>query len=386
MSEHDDIDFDFFGDSEPEPPKKRLVRRPSGPRDGGGPTPPRHPAGPPHAGAPIMRLVSLVAFAIALILILVFAVRSCENSSETAAYKDYMDSVAKVASDSHSVGQSLSNLLARQDLSEATVEKNLKGLISQQAIDIQQASKLTPPGPLRHQHEQMLEALQLRENSLTGLLAVFKKTASKHGSTATTKAAVELSKQMIRGLASDVLWQDMFVTASQNVLKREGISGVSPPSSVFVSDPALATINSLGVVWQRFHGVQNPTNTSGSVHGTNIAYVKILPSGKQLSEGLIQTIKTSAQLSFAVGVENGGDFTEENITVTLKIGQKPTPIVKKLKISQIYSKTQQEVVFRGPFSISDLINKVPVTVDVTPVTGETNRSNNTATYEVRFSF
>jgi len=99
MSEHDDIDFDFFGDSAPEPPKKRLVRRPTGPRDGGG-SPPRHPAGPPHSTTPIVRLVSLIAFAIALILILIFAVRSCETSSESAAYKNYMDKVSRVASDS----------------------------------------------------------------------------------------------------------------------------------------------------------------------------------------------------------------------------------------------------------------------------------------------
>src|SRR5674476_208002 len=114
MSEHDDIDFDFFGDSAPEPPKKRLVRRPTGPRDGGGSPPPRHPAGPPHSTTPIVRLVSLIAFAIALILILIFAVRSCASSNETAAYKSYMDKVGKIASDSQNVGKDLNKLLARQ--------------------------------------------------------------------------------------------------------------------------------------------------------------------------------------------------------------------------------------------------------------------------------
>jgi hypothetical protein len=385
MSEHDDIDFDFFGDSTPEPPKKRLVRRPSGPRDGGGSPPPRHPAGPPHTSTPIVRLLSLIAFAIALILILIFAVRSCESSNESAAYKSYMDKVAKIASSSQSAGANLSTLLAKQSLSESVIETTLKGLISQEGIDIQNASKLTPPGPLRTQHGQMVEALQLRENALSGLLDVFKKTESKHGNTASTKAGVALSKQMLRGVASDVLWQDMFAAPAQGVLKRQGISGVAPPDSVFVKDSALATYTSMAAVWQRFHGVQT-TNTSGTVHGTSIAYVKVLPSGKTLNQALSDTvIKTSDRLAFAVGVENGGDFLESGIKVTLKIGQSPGPIVKTLTIDQIYPKSQQEVVFRS-LAVTELANKVPVSVDVARVTGETNIANNVATYEVRFTF
>jgi hypothetical protein len=385
MSEHDDIDFDFFGDSAPEPPKKRLVRRPSGPRDGGGSPPPRRPAGPPHSSTPIVRLVSLIAFAIALILILIFAVRSCESSSESAAYKSYMDEVTKIATDSASVGANLSKLLDRGDLTEKLVETNLSGLLSQQANDIQNASKLSPPGPLRQEHDQMIEALQLRRNSLTGLLEVFKKTAAKRGSTEATKAGVELSQQMLRGVASDVIWQDMFVKAAQDVLKRQGISGASPPNSVFVVDSTRATINSMGVVWQRFHGVQTSTTTSGTVHGTNIEYVKVMPVGETLTQGLTKVVKIRKDLSFVVGVKNGGDYTEQNIKVTLKINQSPQAIEKVATIAQIYTHQTAEVVFKN-FAVTDPINKLPVNIDVAPVNGETNKANNKATYEVRFGF
>jgi len=386
MSEHDDIDFDFFGDSAPEPPKKRLVRRPSGPRDGGGPPPPRHPAGSAHGPTPIVRLVSLIAFAIALILILIFAVRSCETSSETGAYKSYMDKVSTIATDSHTVGQNLSQMLDSQTLSPLKINTKLGALIHQQEIDIQNGSKLVPPGPLRQQNAQMLEALQFRRNGLSGLLAVFKKTASKHGSTEATKAGVLLSTQMLRCVASDVIWQDMFARASQNVMKRQGISGVSPPDSVFVSDPTRATINSMTNVWQTFHGVQTDTQTSGTIHGTNIAYVKVFPSGVTLIEGVTpKTITANERLRIAVGVENGGDFTEQNIVVTLKIAQTPNPITKKLTIRQIYTHQTSEVVFKG-FAIQQLANVVPISVDVAPVTGETRVSNNKATYEVRFTF
>ncbi len=389
MSEHDDdIDFDFFGDSTPEPPKKRLVRRPSGPRPGGGPTAPKRPPGPPHGSPPIVRLVSLIAFAIVMILILIFAVRSCESSSETAAYKSYMSAVATIAADSQSVGQNLSKLLDRQDLTEKLVETNLKGLIGQQTIDIQKASKLSPPGSLRQANGQMIEALQLRRNSLSGLLNVFEKTAAKRGSVEATKAGVALSDQMQRGVASDVIWEDFFAAPARALLKRDGITGVSPPASVFVADTVRATYNSMSVVWQRFHGVQVSTTTSGAVHGTDIAYVKVLPSGDTLTPGLTKLINVPTnpdKLAFVVGVENGGDFMEQNIKVTLVIDQHPTPIRRVLTIGQIYNQTQKEVIFKGPFSLTDLINKIPVSVDVAPVTGETNTANNHYTYEVRFT-
>jgi hypothetical protein len=386
MSEHDDdIDFDFFGDSAPEPPKKRLVRRPSGPRSGGGPPPPKRPAGPPHTATPVVRLVSLIAFAIALILILIFAVRSCESSSETSAYKSYMGKVARIAKDSESVGKNLGKLLDGQDLQEKTVENKLKGLISQQAIDIQDASKLVPPGPLRQQHNQMVEALQLRRSALSGLLAVLTKTKYKRGNAEANKTTVALSGHMVRGVASDVLWEDMFVKAAQDVLKHKGISGVNPPTSVFVTDIARATYNSMGLVWQRFHGVQPSSNTSGTKHGTSIAYVKVMPVDKKLTEGLTATITVRQDLAFVVGVENGGDFLEQDIKVTLLIKQKPKPISRTLTIGKIYNGTVKAVVFKGPFNDLEMIKKITMKVDVAPVAGETRIDNNTATYEVMFT-
>jgi hypothetical protein len=384
MSEHDDdIDFDFFGDSTPEPPKKRLVRRPSGPRPGGGSPPPKRPPGPPHAAAPIVRLASLIAFAIVMILILILAVRSCQSSSEKTAYKNYMNDVGKIATDSQSVGKKLSNLLDRQDLTSSLVDTNLKALISEQTTDIRNASKLTPPGPLKQEHQQMVEALQLRHNALSGLLAEFRKTASKRGNTEATKAGLALSEQMFRGVASDVLWEDMFVTAAQDVMKRKGIAGVSPPASVFIADSARASSNSMGVVWQSFHGVQG--SNKGTLHGTSIEYVKVMPAGDTLTAGVPKTITMSPNLAFVVGVKNGGDYLEENIEVTLLIDQTPKPIRKTLTIDKIYSGTLKEVVFKSPWDLTDPISQIPLKVDVKPVTGETNKGNNTATFEVRFT-
>jgi hypothetical protein len=390
MSGHDeDIDFDFFGDSEPEPPKRRLVRRPSGPPPGG-PPPPRRPAsaGPP--ATPIVRLISLIVFAIAMILILVFAVRSCETSNESAAYKDYMSSVATIAGDSKSIGTRLTNVLASQNLNENKLETQLQGLVDQQSLDFDKGSKLTPPGPLRQQQEKLVEALQLRSDGLKGLLDVFKRTATKKGnSTETTKAGLALSQQMYKFVASDVIWASMFVTPAQKVLKNEGVAGVSPPTSVFLAEPELATSTAMGQFWQAaIHGVTPTANISGSGrHGTGIAYVKVSPGTQILHEGVTAEIQLKTNTGFVVGVRNTGDYLESNVKVRLVIHQNAPAksIIRTAKITQIYPNTTSEVFFKGPFDVITLINQVPIRVDVTPVPHEASISNNTATYEARFS-
>jgi hypothetical protein len=131
--------------------------------------------------------------------------------------------------------------------------------------------------------------------------------------------------------------------------------------------------------------VQTSSQTSGTIHGTNIAYVKVFPSGNTLTEGLTPQITANGRLRFVVGVQNGGDFQEQNIKVTLKIGQTPNPITKVQTIGQIYSHATTEVTFKD-FAVTQLASVVPISVDVAPVTGETNKANNKATYEVRFSF
>jgi len=326
-----------------------------------------------------------------MILILVFAVRSCETSNESATYRDYMGKVATIAvDDSKSVGTQLKTLLENQNVNESQLETKLQGLIEQQNLDLKKGSELTPPGPLRQQQEKMVEALQLRSDGLTGLLDVFKSTAAKHGSTEVTLAGHALSEQMYKLVASDVVWSDMFVAPAQKVLKEQGVAGVSPPTSVFLIDPDRATTNSMGAIWQRIHGIAvSTTSTNGSSqHGTGIAYVKVTPSNETLHEGVTATITLKGNLGFVVGVTDTGGYQEENVKVKLVIHQNAPAksIIRESTIPQILSGTTTDVFFKGPFELTTMIAVVPINVQVVPVPNEASLSNNTATYDVRFSF
>ncbi|MGD0274273.1 MAG: hypothetical protein ABSB96_11155 [Gaiellaceae bacterium] len=129
-------------------------------------------------------------------------------------------------------------------------------------------------------------------------------------------------------------------------------------------------------------------NSGTGKHGTSIAYVKVLPSKQKLQQGVTTIIQLKQNLAFAVGVENTGDYLEQNVKVKLVIHQNEPaqPIVKEAKIGQIFNNTTKEVIFKGPFNLTTLISMVPINVIVNPVPGEDNTANNRATYQVRFSF
>jgi hypothetical protein len=121
------------------------------------------------------------------------------------------------------------------------------------------------------------------------------------------------------------------------------------------------------------------------VHGACIAYVKVNPGNRTLHQGMASVIQLRSNSVFVVAVENGGDYLEHNVKVTLLIKQKPQPIRKSLTIGQIRSGAKRDVVFKG-LNVTEFANKIPLKVSVAPVPGETNLVNNSATYEVLFTF
>ena len=95
MTEQDtDLDFDFFGDDEPEssprqaPRSARHARRRPVVEDGRrGARPRRMRPGP--GLTPLLRLAGLIAFGILIIVLFVFWISSCQGASKKSSYKSY---------------------------------------------------------------------------------------------------------------------------------------------------------------------------------------------------------------------------------------------------------------------------------------------------------
>ncbi len=386
MTERDsDIDFDFFED---EPPTQessradRLMRR-----SGGDPPGPQRPPRAPTNLTPLLRLVGLVAFAILIVVLLVFWIQSCQASGKNKTYKNYMSKVSEVAAASHQIGTQLSTALLAQGLKQAEVEQRISGLAHQEQLDVDRARAITPPGTLRDEHNALIEALQFRVSGLNGLANALAATANTKN---TTSAGSMLAAQMQRLLASDVIWDDEFKDPSSAELRHQGVTGTSAsggplvPDSNFLQSADFVTTNSMATVLSKIRGGA-VTPSTGGLRGTNIVSVKVQPAGTELSTTTQTPITVRANMTIDVTVQDSGDSQETSIPVKLTIVQAgSTPVVKRATIDFINAGETKVVTFKN-FPAPSFVKPAVIKVEVQPVQGETNTSNNSADYPVIFS-
>jgi hypothetical protein len=289
----DDIEFDFFDDEpatgETQPsPRARLTRAPR--------RRPRGPVGPPRGAAPLLRLLALVIFLIFLVLVFALLVQSCASTSKHDAYASYMSKVDRIATSSTADGKQVTTTLATPGLKVADIVTKLRGIANSELLNVQAAENLNPPGRLRDENGHLVEALELRASGVNGLADTFEKTAT---STNNSRDANLLADSADRLLASDILWDDLFKAPTLTQLQHDGVNGVSPPESQFISTD-LVTPHSMALVLQRLRGASTGGKVTG-LHGTNIVSVKALPAGQTLSAGSSpNTVTASPALTFAV--------------------------------------------------------------------------------------
>ena len=381
MSSRDDdiLDFDFSDEEDSPSWEEPAESGPGAPRDR---SPRRRGSrfrGPGNL-TPLLRLIALIALAILIVVLLAVWVEGCATDNKRDRYANYLTEIGAIGNASARLGQELNTLLTTPGLNEEDLDAKLGGYVQTAANQVQKAEDLHPPGPMVGPNEGAVEALQYRVNGLMGLQATFKQTTDE---TDASIAGESLVAETRRLLASDIIWTDSFQAPAEVVLDEEGIEGLDVPSSEFVTADDLINSSSLAAIWQRIHGASTGGTPTG-LHGSQIAYVKALPSGQLLSTTTETTIKVTDELAFEVGVEDSGESQEVRIKVTLTIPKQPDPIVKTAIIAIIDpGETKSVVLVVGalvPFG-----EQISVKVDVDPVAGETNTSNNTYEYPVIFT-
>ena len=377
MSSYDDdnIEFDFFDEPETEE-APRARRRPRRERSG----PPRTPSAPTGL-VPLLRLIGLIAIAIALVVAFVFWVGACQGKSTHDQYASYATRVHTVAASSNALGREFAAKLVSGGLKQSDLEQSLQQYAQQEQQEYDQAQQIHPPGPLRQIHQQLVDAIELRAKGLAALGDVLGQWTPKN--TSTTIAALAAQAELLT--ASDVVWEQLYRQPATQQLKTVGITGVVIPGSSFVPNTELISARSFGVLLNNMKGASTGGTPSG-LHGSQLVSVVANPGATALTTATATTVKVSADLAFAATVEDSGNFQENGVVVHLTITAGSTTIKRTQTIQTIASKTQQSVSF-GNFNLPTAAfgNRATVKVDVAPVPGETNTSNNTATYTVFFT-
>jgi CARDB len=367
-----DIEFDFFDES---PTVEEGGR-------GGEGTPPRRrrrmPTRPPGGGSnsSLLRLGLLIGGAILLAAVLVLTVNNCRGNQKKAKYQDYMEAVNGPASESAQVGKDLNTLLTTPGKKLADLRSELEGLRQRQAQIVANADALDAPGPWREEQQSLVEAMQFRVNGLTGLSAAL---AAVQGTPSTAKSGEGLAVQAQRLIASDVVYQDLFQAGSVAVMKKEGVTGVPVPASVFVTNTDFGS----PTFWKQTVDRLTQSPEAGGLHGNQITSVVVQPGNQRLSTSEDNTVLVTDRLSFQVNVKNSGDSQETQVLVTLTIQQ--DPVIKRTQTIPVISPGETKTVIFKDLPAPTFGSPVNVKVSVDPVSGETNTSNNSYEYPVIFS-
>jgi hypothetical protein len=379
-----DTELGFFEEPETAESPRRPGRRIRGRTGGGGGLGPRRP---PSGTVAVARLAGFVFLAIVVIVGIAAAIGG--SPSRQSEYAGYMDSVQPLAQSSARIGSAFAGALAAPNLTLGGFQTRLRQWAQEQQDDYDRAQQLRPPGQLQAAHQEALATFQLRAMGLAGLANILE--ASKGKDAATVAAQLAGEAQLFS--SSDIVWSELFRQPSILTLKTLGVTGVTVPTSQFVTNPDVISSRSFALVFQRLQPASSTTGGgSGSVSGLHgSALVSTVATGggstTTLSTSTLSTIPVSQSLEFQVTFSDSGNSSEVNVPVTLKIevgGQ--TVFSGKQTVASIQSKQSQTATFSNlnlPNSVFG--NTATISVEVGKVPGETNLDNNSATYQAIFS-
>ena len=363
---------DTGGPERPRPPR----REGGGGEGGGGRRPPRMPR--PGAQPQWARLAVLGVGILVVIAIIYLIVASVFSGGSNATAK-YFKRLSPALTDSQNAAAGLQSVLLSRPMSVATFRQRLEAPIGDAQHAYQAASALSPPSTISAYTPFLVEALRYR---WVGLVCLRNNASAAFHQRGAEAAGAKLTVCMQLLMASDQMYLNSFYTQAVNAHTNTAV-----PTSRFLppDDTRLVLAKGMGETIARLrlaavHGL----------HGTELHSVVIQPVNKTLVPGSsIANVRYSQQLRISVTAIDSGDFEEVNIPVVVTLtlaGQAPITQTRTIRqitpgqsatvsFANLFAKTNNEPTFVRPYTIKVVVHGVP---------GETNLSNNQASYRVSF--
>jgi hypothetical protein len=353
---------------------------------------------------PVARIGGALLGIIILIIIIILSARACARSGEENAYREYMTEVGTIVAQSDEIGAQLEELLRNPgDISRADVQTRLESFSSQCRTLEEQAMKLAAPNELnsRGVHQIFVLVLSFRAIGTESLKTYLLSALELEGTTGTTETAIageatttttvpsalspagpadQISYALRYMTTSDFLYKEVFETRTAQILAEKRIPGVVAPSSQFMNDPEIASLNQV----QSILTAMKTTGSLQAVHGVALKGVLVQPDGKQLVQGGTYDLAASGELTFIVTVENQGNMDEVDVPVVITLASETTPEQRiSVLVSTMKAKDTETVPVTGlnPTAYGEVAT---LTVTVGPVPEERYSANNTMTANVIF--
>ncbi len=352
-------------------------------------TRPRSPApaalGPPSDPQQLMvRRVAALGIGALVVVLLVFGVKGCLNSRKEQALKDYNSAVSSIVQDADANATAFFETLASGAQASTDVQSDVNQLRFRAQALTKQAGEIAVPGEMRNAQRNLLLSLSLLQEAM-GKVAEKLPAALSTDSATAVPAVKAIAGEMQAFEAADVVYNRRSAALIKQALDDNEIGGQTIQFSSYLLDlgwlQPSTVARRINAQAGRGAGDGGATEPAPGLHGHGLLGTSV--GSLTLTPGQANRIPASSSLSFTVKVANQGDNPETDVRVRVRIKGAGDPITVQKVIDQTMPKTEVPVTI--PLGQAPPIGQpVTISVEVLPVKGEKNSSNNSATYPALF--
>jgi CARDB len=318
------------------------------------------------------------------LILLIFVIKGCRDSAREQAFKDYLRNVAALMDQSNGESRSLFGLLARPGTqSPVQLQTNVNTYRNESQTLVDRVNRLEPPDELKTGDRYVRDTLELRRDAIN---AVADQLPTALGDQNTDAASARIAAAMQEFLASDVIYNQRALPDLKSKTAKQGLTDqVTFQQSRFLLDLGWLSPTTVADRMSRIRsGVGSTGTIAPGLHGTGLGTVAVKPGGQTLSTGSATQLKAAPNTSFDVQVTNQGQNDEKQVRARLTIEGAGKPIVVTQTIPSITA--GQTATASIPLATTPPTG-LPVTikVEVLPVPGEKNTTNNRAQYSAVFT-
>jgi hypothetical protein len=319
-----------------------------------------------------------------ILILLLFVVKSCQDSAADKALENYNSEVSTIARESSDLGGQFFGLLGASGTAPQDLTSQISSFQVQAGQEYDQAKALSVPGEMTGAQQNLLIALEMRRNGLKYIAGRIGNALGDSGDAA-DKAINEIAGQMQVFLASDVIYESRVIPFIQAGLDQRKIGGQRIAASRFF--PSQTWLSPQVVADQLNQQLTSGTSTPGQptgpgLHGTQLDSVTF--GSTTLQSGVTNRLTYAPGTEFVVKLTNGGENDEFQVKVSVRIKAGTQNTTLTGTVDKIAKGTAAEV--RLALKKTPPIDAATtITVQIAAVPGEKKLDNNKADYPALFT-
>jgi hypothetical protein len=371
----------FFDEADEPQPRQETRRARPGARSGRPPGGSGRPPGSQHQQEVQTRRLIAAGVVVVIVIAMALLIKNCQGSAATNSLKSYNASVYGLISKSTSnAQQALGNKgLESGSLNGTTTAQTLATAETEARSQVSQAQALQAPSQMASAQAALVTVMQLRQK---GLLLIANNAPNAANKKLSRGAVYQISLGTSQLYTSDVIYKTIVTEGIADALNTAGVPAQAMNSAQVIPD--LGWLNQtwiatkIGAQLSTSQANQN-NDQPGLKHGDSLVSTSV--AGETLTAGGSYSITAADALTWAIGVSDGGDTLENQVGCSIKIQDQSdtgTSVIPTIAQGGTATCTVKLLAKPEPgtYSVTATVDKVP---------GETNLTNNSATYIIDFT-